>query len=285
MDDGAPPPADDAPPPAPPSWNQPPAQTEQGTGPGSGPSPDDASTSATGPSAGPLSPATPETTPDASFSDLPPGDPLAVLVSALQQLTPGSAPPTQPLPNETETIRSLRVANLWRRWKEWGSPFSTAPGASIDASVMASVRVAGDAGDAEADEDRTRLRFVGRLAQPIRLVNPSGMRWMMAKRLHIRYDDDIRINVQPHPLDPGRFYEFRILSRDKSAPTREHVKSRLGAMGFAPMKLSLLKRNIRLPNRPSSLSMWYGMGQWLHPSTVVTVEDPFYFEQVQEATP
>jgi hypothetical protein len=147
--------------------------------------------------------------------------------------------------------------------------------------AMSNVQISG----AGEGEHGTRLRFIGRLHHPIRLINPPGMRWLMVKRLGIHYDEDIHIHVEPHRLDPGRFYEFRFLSRDKSAPTREIVKQRLGAMGFAPMKLSLLKRNIRLPNRPSSLSMWYGMGQWLHPSTVVTVEDPFYFEQVNEATP
>ncbi len=111
------------------------------------------------------------------------------------------------------------------------------------------------------------------------------MWWVMVKRLHLHYDDDIRIHVEPHRLEPGRFYEFRFLSRDKSAPTRQDVRRRLGEMGFAPMKLSLLKRHIRLPNRPSSLSMWYGMGQWVRPSTLVTVEDPFFFEQVQESAP
>jgi hypothetical protein len=112
------------------------------------------------------------------------------------------------------------------------------------------------------------------------------MWWVFVKKLDtIDYAGDIHINIRPHHLEPGSFYEFRILTREKAAPTREDVKRRLGEMGMTPMKLSLLKKNIRLPDRPSSLSMWYGLGQWLYPSTVVTVEDPFYFEQVQEIVP
>jgi hypothetical protein len=202
-----------------------------------------------------------------------------VLTKRLQSLSPGEAPPIEPLPNETAEIKSLRIQNLWRRWNEWGSPFSTSPQGTIDTMAMANVQISG------TGDEETRIRFIGRLASTIRLVNSPGMRWLMVKRLSVEYDGDIRIHVEPHRLDPGHFYEFRILSRDKSAPDRDTVKHRLGEMGWAPMKLSLIKRNIRLPNRPSSLSMWYGMGQWLAPSTVVTVEDPFYFEQVHEATP
>jgi hypothetical protein len=207
-------------------------------------------------------------------------DPMKVLVESLKALTPGQAPPSEPLPNETADIKNLRLQNLWRRWVEWGSPFATAPGGSIDEAALAKTRIAG-----EDEEDPTRIRFIGRLQNRIRLVNPPGMWWVFVKPLDITFDDGVRLNVEPHALEPGGFYEFRLLVRDKTAPNRAEVKARLGAMGFAPMKLHLLKRNIRLPNRPSSLSMWYGMGQWLHPSTVVTVEDPFYFEQVKEVSP
>jgi hypothetical protein len=207
-------------------------------------------------------------------------DPLQVLVRTLRALTPG-APPTEPLPNETPDLKTLRLQNLWRRWSEWGSPFSTSPGGAIDDLAMSKVQVSGES----EDSDPTRIRFIGHLDARLRLENPPGMQWVFVKPIHLGYDDAIRINVEPHRLDPGAFYEFRVLVRDKTAPTRHEVKKRLGEMGFAPMKLHLLKRNIRLPNRPSSLSMWYGIGQWLHPSTVVTVEDPFYFEQVKEIAP
>lgn len=211
---------------------------------------------------------------------LPTEDPLQVLVQALRSLTPGDPPPSEPLPNETPDLKTLRLQNLWRRWSEWGSPFATGPSGSIDDLALAKVQVAG-----EDEDDPTRVRFIAHLDRPIRLANPPGMWWVYVKPLQVGYADGIRIQVEPHRLDPGAFYEFRILVRDKTAPSRQDVKGRLGAMGFAPMKLQLLKRHIRLPNRPSSLSMWYGMGQWLHPSTVVTVEDPFYFEQVKEIAP
>jgi len=240
------------------------------------PEPDAAAPAATPPApteeAAPATPASAETT---SVED-----PIQVLIRALKAFEPG-APPTEPLPNETPDIKTLRLQNLWRRWSEWGSPFSTSPGGgAIDDLAMSKVQVSG-----EGDSDPTRIRFIGHLDARIRLENPPGMQWVFVKPIHLGYDEPIRINVEPHQLNPGAFYEFRVLVRDKTAPTRHEVKRRLGAMGFAPMKLHLLKRNIRLPNRPSSLSMWYGIGQWLHPSTVVTVEDPFYFEQVKEIAP
>jgi len=203
---------------------------------------------------------------------------LRSLATDLSKLIPGQAPPSQPIPNETDEIRQLRLQNLWRRWLEWGSPFATSPSGKVDEVAISQVQISG-----EGEDDPTRVRFIAHLGHRLQLASPPGMWWVYVKQLDgIDYRGDIRIHVQPHRLSPGSFYEFRLFTREKSAPTREDVKRRLGEMGFAPMKLALLKRNIRLPGKPSSLAMWYGIGQWLYPSTVVTVEDPFYFEQVRE---
>jgi hypothetical protein len=207
-------------------------------------------------------------------------DPMQAIIQSLQSLSPGSAPPSEPLAGEDITLKTLRLMNLWRRWLEWGSPFATSPHGMVDERALANMTIAG------SDEaEPTRLRFVGRVHRRLALSNPPGMWWVFVKKLALDYLSDVQLQAKPFQLLPGRCYEFRVLARDKSAPHREDVKNLLASMGFAPMKLTLLRRFIRLPNRPSSLSMWLGMGQWLHAPSVVTVEDPFYFEQVKEIAP
>jgi hypothetical protein len=61
-------------------------------------------------------------------------------------------------------------------------------------------------------------------------------------------------------------------------PSRDDVKRGLVTMGFAPMKLSVMKRNMRIPGRAgASLSLWYGIVAWERGDTAVTTSDPFFF--------
>ena len=163
------------------------------------------------------------------------------------------------------------VVDLWRRWREWGSPFVDGPG---------QVRIAGDS------DPGLRVRFVARLVRPISLNDAPGMRWLFVKRLAFSAFSELSYRLIPHPLTEGRTYEFRFLSRAKSTPTREAVKEALGEMGFLPMKLVALKRNMRLPGRPgASLTLWYGIGQWNRADSVIIADDPFAFENVAEVPP
>jgi hypothetical protein len=219
----------------------------------------------------------------ASLSPAAPQEPTPPSVeSTLASLIPGQPAPTEALPNETDHIRQLRIQNLWRRWLEWGSPFATTPGGGVDEQAIANVQISGE------EDNTTRIRFLGHLSHRIQLLSPPGMWWTFVKKIEgIDYNNDqIQQGIIPErSLHPGSFYEFKVYVREKGAPNRTAVQNKLREMGFSPMKLALLKKNIRLPNKPSSLAAWYGFGQWLYPHTLVTVIDPFFFEQVKEITP
>jgi hypothetical protein len=199
--------------------------------------------------------------------------------------TPGTPPPTQQGVDESAEIRQMRLVNMWIRWVEWGSPFATGPQGDVDREALAAARVAGVS---LADVEKLggyRTRFVGRLERPIEPREPPGMRWVLARKLSIDPFAVLDWKLPPYKLKTRAFYEVRLLARDKSAPTKDAVKTLMGRMGFAPMKLSLMKRHVKLPKRPASLSVWVGIGQWLYPDSLVTVEDPFWFEQVKEIVP
>lgn len=186
-------------------------------------------------------------------------------------------PPIEPELGETPSMKQLRLKNLWTRWKEWGSPFATAPMSVSGTNALDKVRVGGVEG--------YRMRFIGRLSHAMPVMNTGKMTWLYIKRLVVDPFAELTLSrMKPWKLEPGKTYEFRLLARDRSAPRAEDIKKRLGEMGFAPMKLSALKHNIRLPRRPTSLSLWFGIGQWMHSPSVVTVEDPLYFEEVQDIT-
>lgn len=196
------------------------------------------------------------------------------LISTLKTFSPGPAP-VSPIPGETAELKALRLTNLWRRWTEWGSPFAAAPG-TLDESAKVSISGSGDT---------PQIRVITALTRTLQIRSLPDVEWLYVRRLAIDPFKPPAWQTHPWPLEAARVYEFRMFSRDQSAPRREDVKALLGHMGFAPMKLSLLKRNIRLPGRPTSLSLWYGMGQWLHPRSIVTIDDPFYFEEVREVIP
>lgn len=191
-----------------------------------------------------------------------------------QQAPPAEQPAPMPVqqaasPSEPVTV-AQKLMDLWSRWKEWGSPFATGP--------MTTVSGAGD-------DDPLRFRVLARLDRPIALDDRPGMRWLFVKALSVPFLSDLVFKSHPHPLHEGSLYEIRFLSRAKSNPTRESVKQALVEMGFQPVKLSAIKRNMKLPNRPASLTLWYGMAVWKHADSVIINDDPFFFETVKEIRP
>jgi hypothetical protein len=170
----------------------------------------------------------------------------------------------EPVQMPSGVARQARIRELWQRWVEWGSPFATGP------------RTSGER------EPLLRVRFFGNLLHPITTQDRPGMVWLLTHRMRTNPLADLQLQGRPWELREGRTYEFRFLAREKTAPTRDAVKSGLVAMGFAPMKLLAVKKNMRLPRRPTSLALWYGVGQWARPNSVVTRDDPFFFEEVRE---
>lgn len=57
----------------------------------------------------------------------------------------------------------------------------------------------------------------------------------------------------------------------------------LAEMGWRVHRLSAIKNNMRLPGRSgANLVLWFGVGDWMKPDSVVVTDDPFYFEDVLE---
>lgn len=171
-------------------------------------------------------------------------------------------------PPEEEAVALPSISDLWQRWKEWGSPFAGEP----------SVRTSG------VEDDAVRFRFVGHLDAPLRLTNQPGLtRWLYVQPINVEPFDMLRLQLVPYPLEHGKTYEMKFLSRMRSQPTRRAVCEGLMAMGFRPLKLAALKKNMRMPGRSgASVTLWYGVGRWEKPDSVVVADDPFYFEDLKE---
>ena len=169
--------------------------------------------------------------------------------------------------------RPSPVQDRWRRWVEWGSPFATAPAYLVNVS-------------GEEETAITRFRFVATLTRTFTPTNLTDMSWVFIRRLTLDPFADLKFQLTPFRLERGGLYEFRFFSRIKSNPTKDSVKETLALMGFSPMKLNLLKKNMRIPRRGNvSVCMWLGIGRWNAPNSVVTTEDPFFFENVKAVQP
>lgn len=157
------------------------------------------------------------------------------------------------------------VEAMWQRWREWGSPFA-----------------------ANAPEDGPlRFRFVGRLAYPIRILDTPFVRWIYAQQSTMDLlSDPSNDPFEPVVLETGRTYEIRFLARTRVQPTRANICEALAGMGgggFRPLKITSLRRNIRLPGLPgTNFVLWYGVAIWEGPLSRVSSEDPFFFEKVRQ---
>ncbi len=191
----------------------------------------------------------------------PPPPPQQAAAPSPQPLAPsGSAPERDP----------RKLTELWTKWKEWGSPFASGPNVS---------------GVGAGADELLHFRVLARLDRPIALDDRPGMRWLFVKALSIPFLSDLVFQANPHTLRQGALYELRFLSRAKSNRTRDSVKQELVDMGWKPVKLSAIKRNMTLPRRPASLTLWYGMAVWNHADSVIVNDDPFFFETVKEIRP
>ena len=127
------------------------------------------------------------------------------------------------------------------------------------------------------------FRFVGVLKSETVLQDTADVRWDFAGEVRFDPFADIRKTVVPFPLEEGRIYDVRFISRMKAQATRQRVLEALAIMGFRPATLSCLKKNIRLEGRSGTdCALWCGRVVWEGPRTVLTVEDPLSFEDVVE---
>lgn len=130
------------------------------------------------------------------------------------------------------------------------------------------------------------LRFVGRLDRSIETQDTPFVRWGHVSTVPFDVFGPMRLKVHPFRLFCGGTYGLRFMARMRSQEKRSDVLATLQEEGFQILKLSELKNNTRLPGRPgASVSFWYAIGVWTKPSSFVTTEYPFYFEDVAEIGP
>lgn len=131
------------------------------------------------------------------------------------------------------------------------------------------------------EEYVSRFRFVARLEDPIQIQESEAIHWLYLQGISLDPFSDLKLEIFPHQLETQGLYEVRFLSRMRAQPTREALSAELVAMGWEPLKLSALKKNMRLPKRPgASVTMWYGLARWKGPMSYIVDEDPLYFEDV-----
>ena len=129
-------------------------------------------------------------------------------------------------------------------------------------------------------------RFLGRLARPIRVRNQDDARWTYARKLKMdALATDLRFKLTPFSLVPGKLYECRFLSRMRTQPTRAMVENDLSEMGWDSLHLSALRSDTKIPGRTNaSVTLWFGIMIWDGPESMVSEDDPFYFEDVVEVS-
>lgn len=128
-------------------------------------------------------------------------------------------------------------------------------------------------------------RFIGNLIQPLRILNTDLVRWIYQHQLHSDFNpfEDKEHPFFPFNLDNGKIYDLQFLARMRAQPTRNAICETLAIMGFKPIKVMAIKRNMRLAGRPNtSITRWYAIGEWSAPDSFVSTEDPLYFENVKE---
>ena len=90
-----------------------------------------------------------------------------------------------------------------------------------------------------------------------------------------------RFKLEAYDLEQGMLYEALFLSRERSQPTRLVVEEHLNEMGFMIHSLTCIQKDVRLADRPGvSVALWFGLLEWDAPASVVTEDDPFYFESL-----
>ena len=137
--------------------------------------------------------------------------------------------------------------------------------------------------------ESTFSRFVGRVPTA-KLLHLSSvyLEWAYVRQLpfdpysHIHKD-----SFPPFKLLNGQTSAVRFISRlghrDMRGPSiaRDVVEKLLGKIGFETHKLSLLRQNMRLPDRPGAgQALWIGVVTWRKPDSLLTINDPLCFEDM-----
>lgn len=126
-------------------------------------------------------------------------------------------------------------------------------------------------------------RFIGSLEASIAVQNTDRLRWITAHKIGFDPFSNLNLQLTLSPLLKHKTYEVRFLARMKSEPKREDVLLELSKMGWRVLKVSLLKKDMRIPGKPNAaVSSWYGLLYWEKASSIITDQEPFFFEELRE---
>jgi hypothetical protein len=168
---------------------------------------------------------------------------------------------TDHLPRPLVTLRGL-----WQAWRDYGNPFHGM--ASISGSATRS--------------EGGRVRLIARLEHALELKNTEDVTWISVTPLGLDPFAQVSQTLTPYTLETGRAYEARFVSRTKKAPSRGAVLRLLRSMGFSPISLSAVKRDMRFPGRPgANLVLWHGVVRWDGPPSIIVADDPLYFSEMR----
>ena len=127
-------------------------------------------------------------------------------------------------------------------------------------------------------------RFLANVTKRLELHQRGVVRWLFAQALDTEVAREVknfRLKLEAYNLERGMLYETLFLSRERSQPTRQIVEEHLNEMGFIIESLTCIERDLRLADRPGvSVALWFGLLEWDAPASVVTEDDPFYFESL-----
>lgn len=134
--------------------------------------------------------------------------------------------------------------------------------------------------EVRAPEDfSSSVQFVATLHRTIVLTDTELARWD-ATPIGIDVRAPLRQHIEPFVLESGQTYELRWSSRLRQA-SRLASMGALETVGFQPLKLHALKKNIRLAGMPSaSITLWYGIATWTGSKGFIISSDPLFFEDV-----
>jgi hypothetical protein len=143
--------------------------------------------------------------------------------------------------------------------------------------------------DPEARAFRDVCRFIGRLGREVLAVDTDRVRWLSVRPIGFDafrpVEDLSRMPLTAFSLEPERPYEMRIVSRVKAQPTRRQVEEALTSMGWSVARTMLVEPSLRPRGSTLTVAIWYGEGTWDRGASVVTPDDPFYFDALAALAP
>lgn len=128
------------------------------------------------------------------------------------------------------------------------------------------------------------VRVLACVAQAVKLQDRARVHVTFAESVSIDLDE-LAGTPDPTSLGPGYLHELVFLVRKKTFPTLARVKAALVELGFEAPWLFLLKNGHTFGTSKATTDVWYARSVYRGPETVLTAEDPIFFETISAHQP